>query len=378
MSEAFDFDSVPPSRLKMDSRPTSSQPALDRVFDEPHLLDYVRVLYKRRWIAGSAFLVILLTTIVYTFTATPRYEGRVQLLIEPENPNVVNFKEVIDADQAKADYYQTQYKLLQSRELARKTIDTLKLWDNNEIGSGAQSRGVRDLLALIPGWPAAAPELPAQAGDETTAEAKTIDAFLDHLVVAPVRNSRLVDVAFQSKDPRLAARVANAVAKGYINQNLEFKFLSSKEANDWLSGQLGEQRTKVEQTEAALQRYLEQNDALSLDQRQDIVVQKLADLNAAVTRAKTVRIEKEAIYKQLENLQAGTMALDTFPSILTNGFIQQQKTELANLQRQLASMSEKMGDNHPDIIKTKSAIQVAESRLQGEIAEGSAISPGRV
>src|SRR4249919_755935 len=103
MSEAFEFDSVP-SRLNMDLQSAPSQPAIGRVFDEPHLLDYVRVLYKRRWVAGTTFLVILLTTMVYAFTATPRYEGRVQLLIEPENPNVVNFKEVIDADQAKADY----------------------------------------------------------------------------------------------------------------------------------------------------------------------------------------------------------------------------------------------------------------------------------
>src|SRR6185503_6129058 len=51
-----------------------------------HLLDYVRVLYKRRWSALTAFLIVLLTVTVYTFTATPIYEARVQLLIEPENP----------------------------------------------------------------------------------------------------------------------------------------------------------------------------------------------------------------------------------------------------------------------------------------------------
>ena len=70
---------------------------------------------------------------MYSFTATPLYEGRAQLLIEADNPNIVNFKEVIDEAQSRQDYYQTQYKLLQSRSLAKKTIETLKLWNNSEL-----------------------------------------------------------------------------------------------------------------------------------------------------------------------------------------------------------------------------------------------------
>src|SRR5262249_27828428 len=60
---------------------------------------------------------------------------------------------------------------------------------------------------------------------------------------------------------------------------------------------------------------------------------------------------------------------DTFPAILTNSFIQQQKGELAELQRQYAQLSEKFGEKHPEIIKVKSAIQVAQTKLTGEIAK---------
>ena len=114
------------------------------------------------------------------------------------------------------------------------------------------------------------------------------------LTVSPIRNSRLVDVTFESPDPALSAQVANALAKAYIEQSLEFKFTSSKEASDWLGQRLGEQRKQVEASEQALQQYREQTDSVSLEDKQNIVVQKLADLNAAVTRAKTERIQKEA------------------------------------------------------------------------------------
>ena len=91
--------------------------------EEVHLLDYIRVLCKRRWTMGTAFTVVVLAATVYTFTATPLYEGRARLLIESDAPNIVSFKEVIDEGQAKTDYYQTQYTILQSRALARRTLD---------------------------------------------------------------------------------------------------------------------------------------------------------------------------------------------------------------------------------------------------------------
>src|SRR5436305_2030949 len=138
MPQTYEFDPNQ-TRLNMaepgrDLTPTVPIEALHA--DEPHLLDYVKVVYKRRWLVGTVFLVIALAASVYTFTLTPIYEGQTELLIEVDNPNVVNFKEVIDEQQAKADYYQTQYKLLQSRSLAKKTLDSLKLWDNVELGGG--------------------------------------------------------------------------------------------------------------------------------------------------------------------------------------------------------------------------------------------------
>ena len=155
----------------------------------------------------------------------------------------------------------------------------------------------------------------------------------------------------------LSTRIVNAVAKNYIDQNLEYKFSASKDANDWLDGQLAEQRKEVEAAEARLQAYREKNDAISLEDRQNIVVQKLTDLNAAVTRAKTERIQKEAMYKQLRAIETNPAALDTFPAILSNSFIQQQKAELAQLQQQLAQLSEKFGEKHPEIVKNRSAIR---------------------
>ncbi len=385
-----DPESLPPApRLRMAPEPVrlaarAASLQSDGIgMPEVHLLDYVKVLYKRRRTALAAFLLVVGSVTVYTFTATPIYEAKTRLLIETEEQNVVNFKQVVDEDQTKADYYQTQYNILQSRALARRTLDELRLWDRPPFGGPIDAGfSVKKAVVAVPAAIASGigrlfksgdddANRPTQGlgADETAAQSRAIDTFLSHLTVAPIRNSRLVDVKYELADPATATAIANALAKNYIDQNLEYKFMASKEASDWLGARLAEERKTVEAAESRLQQYREQHDAISLTDRENITVQKLADLNAALTRAKTERIAKEAVYQQLQAVQSDPSKLDTFPAILTNTFIQQQKTELADLQRQYAQLSEKLGDKHPDIIRIKSAIQVSQAKITGEIGK---------
>jgi polysaccharide biosynthesis transport protein len=386
MSDLLNLDRtqepVPRVRIELpaEARPQGA-PAPPRIEPpagrEVHLLDYVRVLYKRRWLAGAAFIIVAVAAAVSSFTTIPIFQAKTQVLIEKENTNVVTFKQAIEQNQTTDDYYQTQYKMLQSRALARRTIDALKLWDHPLLNprpdaSWSAGRAVMAPIGLVSRWirntpPPAAGDVPS--ADETKKQSAIIDRFLSGLTVVPVRNSRLVDVKYSSTSPAFSANVANAHSKAFIEQNLEFKFLSSKEASDWLGERLAEQRKQVDASEHALQQYREQNNAIALDDRQDIVVQKLSDLNAAVTRAKTERIEKEALYRQIQTIQNDKSALDTFPAILANPFIQGLKTELAGLQRQLAELSDRLGDKHPDIVKLRSSIQMAEAKLQGEVGK---------
>jgi exopolysaccharide transport family protein len=364
------------STAKAQAAPAGYATSTDLEVPGAHLADYVRVLYKRRWSAMTSFALVVLAVTVYTFTATPIYEAKTRLLIENEERNVVSFKQVLDEDQQKADYYLTQYNILQSRALARKTIETLKLWDSPHLGAKtSQSSGIWGALggamssaaSVVGLGSSATPSVPS--ADETTEQSRAIDAFLLKLTIAPIRNSRLVDVKFRLSDSQVATTIVNALATAYIQQSLEYKFMASKDASNWLGDRLVEERKKVEQAESALQRYREQNDAISLQDRENIVVQKLTDLNAAVTRAKTERIQKEALYNQLSGIENNSAALDTFPAILGNTFIQQQKSELSDLQRKHAQLSEKLGDKHPEIITINRAIQSSQAKLQNEIGK---------
>jgi uncharacterized protein involved in exopolysaccharide biosynthesis len=139
--------------------------------NEPHLNEYLRVLYKRRWSAATALVVVLVSAVVYTFTVTPVFEARAQLLIEAENPNVISFKEVIEQEKATSDYYQTQYRILQSRTLARRTLDKLAMWDRFDATKQPPKSGAASVLAAPVAYVASyfkpAKQIEAPAAGET-------------------------------------------------------------------------------------------------------------------------------------------------------------------------------------------------------------------
>jgi polysaccharide biosynthesis transport protein len=348
--------------------------------DEHHLMDYMRIVYKRRWVAIPAFVVVCLIGAYNSYRTTPIYEARTQLIIEKDVPKVGTLSTMFQEQDGwyNDDFYQTQYRILQSRSLARRTAEIMNLPAHPALQRASEARASFSITGTLWGaasWvkrtvvgepePPKAAAVPADSGDPL---APFVGTVLGSLTVAPVRNSRLVDLRFSSSDPQLAADLANAHAKAYIQQNLEARFSVSRDATDWLNQQLAEQRKKVEESEAALQRYRETHDAIAVEDRQNIVVQRLADLNAAATRAKTGRIEKEALYTQLRSLQ-GTDAIDAFPAVVANEYIQRLKGDLGDLQRQEALLAERYGERHPEMMKVRTAIQTTQAKFQLEVSK---------
>jgi capsular exopolysaccharide synthesis family protein len=357
--------------------------------EEKHLWDYARVIYKRRWIAIPAFLLVFSVMTFNSLRETPLYRTQVQLLIEKDAPTVATLDQMFQSQEGwyNDEFYQTQHRILQSRSLAKRTIDAMNLWDAPRLGNGPepQSRisvsgfawGVVDgaiALARRPfakQAPAPAPEAQAEqpAAGESAAQSARISQFLGGLAISPVRNTRLVEIRYTSTDPVFAAGAANAVAAAYIQQNMDFKASTSDEATNFLRDRLEEQRKAVEASERALAEFKSKNGAVAIaDGSSSISVQRLTDLNAALIKAKTERIGKESLFNQLKSMQAaGT--IDTFPAVLANEYIQGLKTNLGQLQREHAQLSERYGENHPKLADSRTALQTATAKLNSEIAK---------
>ncbi|HSD29544.1 MAG TPA: Wzz/FepE/Etk N-terminal domain-containing protein, partial [Vicinamibacteria bacterium] len=159
-----------------------------------HLSDYWHVLVRRRWLALSVLLIVVAAAAARVVLVRPLFEATAQILIERKIPSILEFERNAQAAEAWDDFYQTQYRLLQSRLLARKVVEKLHLLQDPEFG------GPRSMEEVAAAENAAAGASPAMEA--------AIDAFLSRLAIQPLKNSQLVATSFRSHRPDLAADAA--------------------------------------------------------------------------------------------------------------------------------------------------------------------------
>jgi polysaccharide biosynthesis transport protein len=307
------------------------------VADYLQIRDYLRIIYRRRWIIISMMLAGLLGSVLLNARATRIFEAEATLQIGAD-PNVLGLdRPLVDQRDWMREFLPTQLAVLESRELAGMAREELKNPNHAKTGREPLMLGVSEIV-----------------------EGRS---------VTPVFNTRLVSILFRSTDPVQAAQVANALARAYVKWNTTSKSTTTGEASAWLKRQVEEQRKLVQASEAALQQYKKDNGAEALGERQNIVVQKLGELQSATTRARADTIEKGTQYQLLLSLQSRKEPLDTLSVIALNPFIHSAKEELASLQQQLAQASEQLGELHPDILRLRTAVDNAERKLQTEISK---------
>jgi len=341
------------------------------------LRDYFRVLMKRRWVIVTFFTIVVLTVAVQTFTAIPIYQATARIVIEKENPNVVSIQEVMAVDATGSDYYQTQYKIIESRTLARKVIQRLKLEDNEEFFPKPREdlisnikRWWNDMLGFWKGWVKSllvtdnSQKSLAAAEEAAAPDASLVDAFIGRIEIKPIRNSRLVDISLEAANPAMTARMANELVRAYIDHNLETKLAAAKDAVQWLTERINEERAKVEQAENALLGYKETHGIITdfSSDAENITAEKLAQLNSKVVEAESDRVEAETRYRQALALENNPEMLDSIPEVLQNDLIKEIKKMEVNFYNRLSELSKKYGKQHPKMVALRSELKDLKKR----------------
>jgi capsular exopolysaccharide synthesis family protein len=343
-----------------------------------HILDRLNALFKHRRLAGTAFLLVVTAMMVQTYSTIPVYEAWSRVQIQDERTTQVGTLNANDPAfwQESGPYYQTQYSILQSRGLGRRVVRKLDL-QNSPLFNGS-APPPRDPLSLARQGRAAAnawlrglvvkppPASAARAPDESAQEAGLISAFLAGLSIRPEPNSRLVKIVYGHSDPKFAALAANTVADEYAQQNIDLRLQNTEKTLQWLGEELKRQEQQLAASEAALTEYRERNNALSLEDRQNIVVSRLNQLNDKVTTSRNDRLSKEAVYNQLRRADPSSDAIDNFPIVGTNSAVVEAKNVLATLTAQKASYAGRYGPAHPRMIEINDQIENAKRRLVAE------------
>ncbi len=129
--------------MKLAERPAVKVPTrTESAGEEKHIWDYVRVVYKRRWIAIPTLVLVFGTMTFNSMRETPIYRSQAQLLIEKDAPTVARLDQMFQSQDGWSgdSFYQTQFRILQSRSLAKRTIDSMNLWDAPRLGNGPEPK----------------------------------------------------------------------------------------------------------------------------------------------------------------------------------------------------------------------------------------------
>ena len=337
---------------------------------EVNLRDYWKVIQKRRWTILAFFFIVVVATAIGTFTMKPIYRGTTTILINKENPQIVDFKEIFTVNTMDLDYYQTQYKILESRSLAKRVIQSLNLAEHLEFNPQTESSPFqtwkRDVINVLSSWLALFSQSPkdlTESGKDPVGETTLTNAFLSKLKIEPIRNSRLVKIHFEAHYPELATRVSNTLAASFIQQNLEKRFTLTEQAKEWLTRQLDDLKAKVERADETLQAYGSKHGIISLEEKENITMQRLTELNEALAKAESERMAKEALYKQTQE-----RTFDSLPSILENKLIQDIKQSLIQLEAQYMKLSENYKPDYPEMKRLRNQMEAIQKRLNTEMS----------
>ena len=332
--------------------------------DEFHLRRYFDVLLRRRWTVLAVFATTVVATAILTLAATPMFKSSAVLQIQPSGPNLLSFEDVQDSvrqAQAYLDFFQTQYKILESRALAERTIEKLRLHENAEFNPKLREPGVLGSFKQWVGDLIGSDEVEDPEMAALRERKMLIGSFLDEVEISPQRKSFLVEVGFSSPNPRLARDVAKTMAEEYIGLSLDQTIDSAVQGRVFIEKQLSRTKAKLEQSEVALQEYAKGQEIHAIEQAERIIHDRLADLNSRLTEAEGERIRLESMVEQAKGPRRYTL-----PIVMQNPLLDQMKEELTRLEVQYAELRQTFSEAYPDVKRLSAQILLLENRIRKE------------
>jgi capsular exopolysaccharide synthesis family protein len=331
------------------------------------ILDYWRVVVKRKWIILTITLVVIVIVGIKTWKETPMYSATAKLQIDVEQSNILPYKDAFQdaGGGAYLEYLQTQIKTIQSASLASRVIRALNLEANPKFLGEARP----SLMTWFVAWVASQFDSATKKGEGPLKSDRGADvtkdvgcsplagSFLANLSVVPLRGSRLVEVTFICRDAALAATIVNSICSEYIQYNFEAKVSATQSATAFLSKQLVDLQSKVEKSEEDLINFGRERGIVTLGDQGSEVNRRLFDLTVALTQLQMDRMQKEAAWHVLQE------TLPDIPENLRSADMVALESKLAALRQDEASLSVQYKPGWPGLDRVQSQREELERQL---------------
>jgi polysaccharide biosynthesis transport protein len=315
--------------------------------------DYWQILFRHRMTLLAFTAAGLIAAILISLVQTPIY--RVRTSLEIQSSNFLDMKNV-DANDSNGNYVtpesyvETQVKLLQSESLLEHVIDKLKLHKERPGLSHRLTASVRQMFGLPK--PSPIPE-----------KEELIQQIERNLTVQTSGNSRLLEVLYESPDPKLAADFANTLVSQFVELSQEERWKAAQGTADWLTKHLDQMKTQLEASEAELQEYAKTSGLSVTAEKENPAENRLNELQDELSKAQADRIAKEAKFQEAQKKPA-----DSLPEILDDPTMREYRQRMVELQRQHAELSATLTPQHYKVQKVQAQIDELKAEIEKERA----------
>ena len=309
-------------------------------------------LYRNRMVLGAVLAIAFAAGVASILLTTPVYRATTTVQVEQQSARILGTEDLepVPSAQEAERFLQTQVDIIRSRALAARVAGDLGLVGDQGF---LKSLGAKPLAA----------SKPAAAKRE-----QALELLKDNLTVTLPRNSRVVSIAFDSREAAQAADIANGFARNFIAMSLERRFDTSAYSREFLEKQLALTKAKLEASERSLIEYSRSaglidasaGAAATGDQPgpRSLTTANLVQLNAAFAAARSDRIARQQRWQQ-----AQASPLMSLPEVLGNPAIQQLSQKRAELEGLHEQELQRRKEGHPAIAQAKANIDELDRQI---------------
>jgi chain length determinant protein EpsF len=294
---------------------------------------------RARWrIAFGIFGFIVVAAVAASLILPKQYTATASVVANAKPDPVAG---IVYPELLSSGYIATQVDIISSERVAKLVVKTLKLDRSPEVQR--QWRESTEGRGDLASWLA--------------------EGLQKKLVVAPSRDSNVVNISVTWPDPRTATGLANAFAQAYIDTNVELQVDPARQYASWFDERSRELRTDLEVKQKRLSDYQRQTGIVATDERLDIENARLAELSTELVSIQAQRQDSQSRQRQVKGDN------ETLPEVLQSPLVSGLWANLSQAEAKLQDIATNLGKNHPDYKTTEAAIASLRDRIAQETAK---------
>ena len=305
--------------IRVNTKAVSSTPLSDASASAFDFAYFYHLVLSKAWVIILFIILSVCAAITYIMHAPKIYASRAVIEVEQQTPRVNNLQDFSQEDSSLPEVLKTIEQALLSDTLLLRVVKANGL-DKNPLFAPPKKDGSAYL------------------------ESELVARFKSKVVAGVRRGTRLIDVMVEDLDPKRAQQLAQSMVKEFVDQSFEQKLGISETANDALRQEADRLKAKLQNAEQAVQIFREEHNAVSLEDKQNIIVEKLKELNLKVTEAKTQRLRLEADVATIKQGKVKTPEeLLMLPSVAALPVVATLRQELADRESKFKAESQLKG-----------------------------------